>query len=121
MWRKLLDELSGKNCEFRERMFRAVILAGGVTAIVAIVENLLVNDISAMIVSMLFLLLVAMGISLYATFRYSRYAIAAFVLGIIIIAFVFPVMFIQSAALNSGADVWLALGFGYIFVLFSGK
>lgn len=121
MWRKLLDELSGKNCEFRERMFRAVILAGGVTAIVAIVENLLVNDISAMIVSMLFLLLVAMGISLYATFRYSRYDIAAFVLGIIIIAFIFPVMFIQSAALNSGADVWLALGFGYIFILFSGK
>ena len=121
MWRKILDELSGRNCEFKERMFRAVILAGGVTAIVAILEILFVNDISAVIVSMLFLLLIAMAISLFATFRYSRYDVAAFVLGIIIIAFIFPVMFIQSAALNSGADVWLALGFGYIFIMFSGK
>ena len=90
MWRKILDELSGRNCEFKERMFRAVILAGGVTAIVAILEILFVNDISAVIVSMLFLLLIAMAISLFATFRYSRYDVAAFVLGIIIIAFIFP-------------------------------
>ena len=49
MWRKILDELSGRNCEFKERMFRAVILAGGVTAIVAILEILFVNDIMLVI------------------------------------------------------------------------
>lgn len=121
MWKKIVNELSGKNCEFRERMFRTVILAGGAAAIVAMIEILLVMEISAMIVSMLFLLLIAMGICLFATFRYSRYDIAAIVLGFFIIAVIFPVMFILSAGLNSGADVWLALGFAYIFIMFTGR
>ena len=121
MWKKIMNELSGKNCEFGERMFRTVILAGGAAAIIAMIEILLVMEISAMIVSMLFLLLIAMGICLFATFRYSRYDIAAIILGFFIIAVIFPVMFILSAGLNSGADVWLALGFAYIFIMFTGR
>ena len=121
MWKKILDELSGKNCEFGERMFRTTIIAGGAAAIIAMLEILLVMEISTIIVTMLFLLLVAMGGCLFATFRYNRYDIAAIILGFVIIAVIFPVMFILSAGLNSGADVWLALGIGYIFIMFTGK
>ncbi|MGN0507097.1 MAG: DegV family protein [Lachnospiraceae bacterium] len=121
MWKKMIQELSGKNCEFGERMFRTVIMAGGLATIIGIIEIPLVMEIDAMIVAMLFLLLLAMGICLFATFRYSRYDIAAVVLGLIIIAVIFPVMFMLSAGLNGGAAVWMALGFAYIFIMFTGK
>lgn len=121
MWKKLTDELAGRNCEFRERMFRTVILCGVIAAIVAILEILFVMDIGAIVISMLGILLAAMAVSLFATFKYHRYDIAANVIGMIAIVLVFPIMFIHSAALNSGADVWLAFGFAYIFIMFTGK
>ena len=118
---KLIQKVNGKDCELRERMLRSIILIGGLAVIVAITEIILVMDIKASMVFMLVLLLLAMAIAFIITFKYRKYNLASILLGIVIISFVMPFMFILSAAIDSGASVWLSLGILYIFIMFSGK
>ena len=118
---KLIQKVADKDCELRERMLRSIILIGGLAVIVAITEIILVMDIKASMVFMLVLLLLAMAIAFIITFRYRKYNLASTLLGIVIISLVMPFMFILSAAIDSGASVWLSLGILYIFVMFSGK
>ncbi len=121
MLEKLIQKITGKDCELQERMLRTIILVGGIAVLIAITEIILVMDIKANMVFMLILLLVAMAIAFVATFKYRKYNAASTLLGIVIIVLVMPFMFILSAALESGASVWLSLGILYIFIMFSGK
>lgn len=121
MWRKLLQSISGKDCELRERMLRTIILVGGIATIVGITEIVFVMEVTGILLPMLLVLLLAMAACLFATFKYRRYNLASILLGLIIIILVFPVMFCLSDGINSGAAIWLALGILYIFVMFTGK
>lgn len=121
MWKKITQLIYGKDCELRERMFRTIILVGGIATIVACVEIFLVMEISTAMLCVLLFLILAMGICLFVTFRYHKYDLVTILLGVVIVSFVMPLMFCMSAALESGASVWLALGILYIFIMFSGK
>ncbi len=121
MLEKIIQAVLGKDCELRERMLRSIILMGGFATIAGITEILLVMKINNILLPMLFLLLLAMGASFIATFKYRKYDYAAILLGLVIIVMVFPVMFLLSGALEGGASIWLALGILYIFIMFSGK
>ena len=121
MWRIIKQLVTGKDCELRERMFRSIVLVGGAATIVAITEIAIVMEITNALLPMLLLLLLAMAAILYATFKYQKYDIAATLLGLLIIVLIMPIMFCMSSAIDSGADIWLALGILYIFIMFSGK
>jgi len=121
MLKKIKQAIVGKDCELKERMLRTIILVGGVAVAIAITEIILVMEIKQNMVAMLFLLLIAMAAAFVATFKYRKYELASVLLGVVIVVIVMPVMFMLSAALDSGASVWLALGILYIFVMFSGK
>ncbi len=121
MLKKIKQAIVGKDCELKERMLRTIILVGGVAVAIAITEIILVMEIKQNMVAMLFLLLIAMAAAFVVTFKYRKYDLASVLLGVVIVAIVMPVMFMLSAALDSGASVWLALGILYIFVMFSGK
>ena len=121
MLEKLIQKVTGKDCELQERMLRTIILVGGMAVLIAITEIIIVMDIKANMVFMLILLLAAMVAAFVATFKYQKYNAASTLLGIVIIVLVMPFMFILSAAIESGASVWLSLGILYIFIMFSGK
>lgn len=121
MWEKLIQKVTGKDCELQERMFRIIILVGGIAVAVGIAEVLMVMELKTDIVLMLLALLLAMGAAFVATFRYRRYNLASILLGIVIVGMVMPIMFMLSASIDSGASVWLSLGVLYIFIMFSGK
>lgn len=121
MLKKVTQAIRGKDCELRERMLRTIILVGGVAVLVAITEIVLVMEIKKDMVLMLFLLLLAMAAAFVATFKYRKYDLASVLLGVVIAVVVMPVMFMLSAAIDSGASVWLSLGILYIFVMFTGK
>lgn len=121
MLKKIIQLVSGKDCELRESMFRAIVLFGGLATIVAIAEILIVMEINTLLVAFLMLLLVVMGGSLFATFKYRKLELAAILLAFVIVVIVFPIMFLLSGGIDSGAAIWMALGILYIFMMFSGK
>jgi len=121
MWKKIYQMIIGRDSELRERMLRSIVLVGGFATLIAIVEIFLVMDVSAPVLAILGLLVVVMIGILYAAFKVHNYNLAAMFLGVIIIVMVMPPMFVMSAAINSGASVWLALGVMYVFIMFRGK
>ena len=77
MWKKLLQAVGGKDCELRERMLRTIILIGGLATIVGIVEIPFLFEMSKVLVPLLVLLLITMGASLFAIFKFHKYDIGA--------------------------------------------
>lgn len=121
MWKKLIQLIAGKDCEIRERMLRSIIVIGGVAVLAATLEILLIKEIAALWLPVVALLLVAMAVSLFMIFKYSKYDLVSTLLGFLIVVIVMPFMFVTSGAVEGGASVWLALGLLYIFVMFKGK
>lgn len=121
MLKKITQAIMGKDSELKERMLRTIILVGGLATAIACTEIFIVMEIKSVMIVMLLLLLLVMAAAFSLTFKYKKYELAAFLLGLVIVAVVMPVMFVLSAALDSGASVWLSLGILYIFIMFSGK
>lgn len=121
MWNKLFNLIASKDCELKERMFRTITMFGGIAAIIGIAEIFFVMEINSILLPVVVLLLLVMGGSLFATFKYRKFDLAAMLVGLIIIVLVFPVMFCLSGGLDGGATVWLALGIFYILLMFNGK
>ena len=84
MWRKLLQSISGKDCELRERMLRTIILVGGIATIVGITEIVLVMEVTGILLPMLLVLLLAMAAILFSTFKYLTYNFSSILLILII-------------------------------------
>lgn len=120
MIKKLFEIINGREYEMQERIFRMIILLGSAVILVAVAEVLAVNDLNVILVPLLILLTVLI-IEIMLTFKYRRIDIASAIVGILIILVVFPAMFFLSGGLGGGATVWFALGFVYIFTMFSGK
>ncbi len=121
MWKKMIQIITGKDCDLRERMLRTIILVGGIAVIVACVEIFIVMKVTNILLPILLLLLLAMGTGFVITFKYHKYDLASVLIGIVIIVLVMPLMFLLSESINAGADVWLSLGIMYIFIMFTGK
>ncbi len=121
MIKKIISLIGGKDCELKERMLRSIILIGGLATLIAITEIFFVMEMTILLFSILMLILLVMGFVLFITYKYQAYDVASTLLGLVIIVIVFPVMFVLSAGIASGAAVWLSLGIIYIFLMFSGK
>ena len=120
MIRKFMEMIYGREYELRERIFRMIILIGSGIIIFSLVEVLMVNNVLQVFIPMLILLAVLI-VDLIITFKYRRIDVAAAIVAFLIILVVFPVMFLLSGGLEGGATVWFALGFIYVFTMFSGR
>lgn len=119
--RDKLNFITGKkDMELKERMLRSIVFVGGITVLIAIVEILIVFEITSMLLPFLVLLILTMGISLVITFKFKKYNLASILLGLVIVVIVMPTMFFLRGALGGGAAVWLTLGVVYIYIMFSG-
>ena len=120
MFDKFIRLFTGRNLELRERIFRTIVVYGGVAAVIGTIESIFVKKIANMLPAFL-LLLVAIGIALVAIFKYRKYNMAATILFFLIIAVMFPCLFFFGGGANGAAPVWLALGILYAFMMFNGK
>ncbi len=120
MLEKIIHLFTGKNHELRERVFRTIVVYGGLAAVIGTIESIFVKKINNMLPAFL-LLLVAMGIALIVVFRYRKYNMAAGILFFLIIAVMFPCLFFFGGGAKGAAPVWLALGLLYAFLMFNGK
>lgn len=117
---KLHHLIYGREYDLRERIFRMIVLVGGLLGLLGILECLALMNWNTIIIPLI-LLLVVLGICLIATFKYHKINFASSLVGFLIILLVFPAMFFLSGGLKGGAAVWFALGLFYVFLMFSGK
>ncbi len=120
MIRKLSQFLFGRNLDSRERIFRVIVLVGFIAAFAGTLECVVLMEVGPIMVPLL-LLLLAMSVSMVATFKYRKIELASILVGVLIIMVVFPEMFLLSGGLEGGATVWFVLGIFYVFLMFSGK
>lgn len=120
MIRGLIEEVTRRDLEIRERCFRMVILVGNFLAFFSIWECLICEEVKTVIVPLVILLGVFL-IGLVLTFKYRKIQAAANILGFFILLIVFPAMFLFNNAVNGGASVWFILGIIYVFLMFEGK
>lgn len=119
MLKRIINTIWQRDLDLNDRIFRMIILIGGVLALGGFVECLLLMDVR-MILIPITILLAVFGFSLIATFKYRRTDIVAVLLGILMLVVVFPEMFLLSGGLEGGATVWFVLGIFYVFLMFDG-
>ena len=121
LWKKLLHFIYTENDDIEERIFRAIILIGGAVTIAGTLECFVIGKMNATLLPVFLILLGAMVISLAVVFRYKRYNIASVILFLLIIAMVFPSLFILGGGVDGAASIWFSLGILYTFLMFKGK
>ncbi len=120
MFKKLYDKVFFEEMDIRERMFRMVMIVGCIISFAGILESFLVQRDSGIQLPML-VLFVIMLLAMVVTFRYRRFILAAWLVGLGLTVIYFPEMFFLGGGLNSGAAVWFVLALFYGFMMFSGK
>ncbi len=118
--RKLYELIFSEELEIKERLFRTILLVGTVSVGLAILEGFTLENFEA-----LFWIYIVMFIGFIAafivTFRYRSMETASIIVGIVIIVFALPEIFMKGGGTNSGAALWLLMGIFYVFLMFSGK
>nr|MBP3598846.1 DegV family EDD domain-containing protein [Eubacterium sp.] len=118
MLKKLYYKMFGQELGLQERVFRVILIVGSIACVVGNVEStVLIGEYNVP----LLILMMAMIVSLVATFKYRQVNFAATLLGIFLLVIVFPEMFFCSGGIRGGATIWLSLGFVYVFLMFRGK
>lgn len=115
----ILEKILSRELDIKERIFRIIILLGSVVSVFALLECMLISDVNLLRIPII-ILLAAMIISLFATFKYHKVDLAAMVLGFIMIFMVFPTIFFFCGGLEGGATVWFVIGVFYCFLMFTG-
>ncbi|MBO5293335.1 MAG: DegV family EDD domain-containing protein [Lachnospiraceae bacterium] len=120
MWKRIIRFIAGRDYELRERLFRFIILVGGVVSLIAAVETFLMMK-TGMPMLLALCILLALSIGMLATFKYRKIELAALLVGLVISNVIFPIVFFTNGGVESGATVWFVLGILYFSVMFNGK
>ena len=115
MLEKIYRLFSDREIEFRERLFRVILMFGIIATILTIIAGLFLKNIVMNTIPLL-ILIVVLVIACVATFRYHKMELAATVIGFVMICLDFPITFFLSGGLLGGSSVWLVLGILYIFL-----
>jgi DegV family protein with EDD domain len=119
MFEQVKNAIYGKNINLRERIFRMIILVAGIVTIIGMLECIILNNIKIMFIPLATILVFA-GLACLLTYKFKRTDIASVVLGFVLVAIIFPEMFLLKGGLEGGASVWFVLGILYIYLMYSG-
>lgn len=106
--------------QFRERLFRIILLVCAAVSVLAILEGMIMDN-TGIVVVPLCALMAVVGASLLLAFKYNKTELASVLLGIYVICILFPVIFFMSGGIKSGTMIWFVLALIYVFLMFSGK
>lgn len=110
--------LLNEQLNFQERMNRIVLILAFAASVISMGRTLFGAP-PAILVTLLPMCLVS-GAALFITVKYNKARLASWLLVLTSNILLFPLIFILSGGLGSGAPVWFVLGLVYIFVLFRG-
>lgn len=110
----------GKDVDIRERVFCKITSVGGVIAVLALLETLIVVSDLLMSVSM-FIMVLSVLVSIFLTVQLHKVEAASTLMGAIMCLFVFPGIFFTNGGIYGGATVWFTLNIVFSFLMFKGK
>lgn len=111
---------SKSDMSIRERMFRLLIVVGGIAVVLATLECAIVLSNPVAEIHMVVLDIVV-AIAIVLTYKFRKVELAETLVGITITAVTLPSMFFSGGGIDSGMAVWFILGFVYSFLLFTGR
>lgn len=118
--KKLSVLIFGRDLELKERLYRIILILGGIMCFVSIIECIILMDIDIILLPISIMLCV-MSTALVMALKYRRFSLSASIVGLLMILGIFPMMFFYSGGIEGGATVWFSLGIIYAFIMFSGK
>lgn len=120
MVQKVLKLFTDDKLEIKERLFRIILVVGTIAVGLAIMQGLtLVNAYWLMpLYAVMFLAFIS---ALILTFKFHNTELSSTILGIVLIVFALPIIFLKGGGVNSGSGIWMCLGIFYVFIMFSGK
>lgn len=119
-FRRLNNIMSGQDADIRERSFCKITSVGGIIALIALVETLVISARPIMCISML-VMVVSVLISLFITVQYRKVELAATLLGSVMLVSVFPCIFFGNGGIRGGATIWMTLNIVFSVLMFSGR
>ena len=119
MIKKRIDEFFGGQIDFRERLFRIILMLSIIVPAVATIAGACIGS-SLWVLFPLMLMVLVASLALRLVCKYRKVELAACLMGVLINGCLFPVMFFLGGGMESGAPIWFALGLVYVFLLFSG-
>lgn len=120
MIKRIYQSLFSEEFEIKERLFRTMMLVGTISVGLAILEGFTLENLESLL-GIYLIMFIGFLTALIMTFRYRNIETASIVVGIVIIGFTLPEIFLRGGGTNSGAAVWFLLGIFYLFLMFSGK
>ena len=120
MVQKIFRLFTDDKLEIKERLFRIILVVGTIAVGLAIMQGLtLVN--AYWLMPLYVLMFMAFVSALVLTFKFHNTNLSSTILGIVLIVFALPVIFLKGGGVNSGSGIWMCLGIFYVFIMFSGK
>ncbi len=120
MVQKVLKLFTDDKLEIKERLFRIILVVGTIAVGLAIMQGLtLVN--AYWLMPLYVVMFLAFSFALVLTFKFHNTDLSSTILGIVLIVFALPVIFLKGGGVNSGSGIWMCLGIFYVFIMFSGK
>ncbi|MBQ6843050.1 MAG: fatty acid-binding protein DegV, partial [Agathobacter sp.] len=117
---KVLKLFTDDKLDIKERLFRIILVVGTVAVALAIMQGLtLVN--AYWLMPLYVVMFLAFTSALVLTFKFHNTDLSSTILGIVLIVFALPVIFLKGGGVNSGSGIWMCLGIFYVFLMFSGK
>lgn len=123
MLKKIINttfKLNNKELDFRERLYRMMLLLGGTMLCMAILQSFFIIN-RTVLFFVLIIMFAIMSVAIRGLYKKNRLAISALLVGIMANMILFPIMFFLSGGIYSGATVWFVLGIVYWVIMFSGK
>ncbi|MBQ6845345.1 MAG: DegV family EDD domain-containing protein [Agathobacter sp.] len=116
VWKLFTDD----KLEIKERLFRIILVVGTIAVGLAIVQGLtLVN--AYWLMPLYVLMFLAFISALVLTFKFHNIELSSTILGIVLIVFALPIIFLRGGGVNSGSGIWMCLGLFYVFIMFTGR
>lgn len=110
----------GQDVDIRERIFCKMTSIGGVVALLALIETMIVSGSVVMSASLLIMVLSVL-VSIFLTVQMGRRDIATVLMGLVMCFLVFPGIFFTNGGIFGGATVWFTLNIIYSYLSFKGK
>ena len=120
MIRKWIDKLFGSDISLREKLFRMIVFMGITAMVLAIVSNIVLQE-SVLILIPLLAGLGVLVLAFWINYRYHKMELSATLIVVIIDWIMFPIIYLTSGGIESGATVWFVLGIIFVFLLFKGR
>ena len=119
-FKELIRSISDRNLDLQERLFRLLGLIGLCGLVIGIINSIVIGEAFVDIAVLLIALVFSVLLFTYSI-RYHRIQQGALLIGVVMIFFLLPFIFLTSGGIYGGAPIWLLFGAVYVCLVIEGR